>query len=137
MPIDQMYANDSVITNCAKVGEQQFSMPLLFPTAGKSKLDPRDIEVRLSRNIVEAERYDKTANNPSKRRRLDGDQSDRDIDRGAITLGVMSLPQDLQEESTDLDVQNFSTDIDEWLQEFGNIDPSNGMDFVVGLLQTW
>jgi hypothetical protein len=88
-------------------------MPLLFPTASKSKLDLGDIEVRLLRNTVEAKRYNKVANNLSKRRRLDCDYLDRNVYRGGVTLDVVSLPQEVREESADLDVWDFSTDIDE------------------------
>ena len=137
MSVDQTYGNSSVITDGVKVGEQQLSLPQLLSTASKSNLDPRGIGLRLLRNSAEAERYDAMADHSSKRRRLDVDRSDRDVDRGDITPDVVSLQQDLQERSTQLDAQNFSTDIDEWLPEFGNIDSSNGTDFVVQLLQTW
>ncbi|KAF1361329.1 hypothetical protein EJ07DRAFT_154127 [Lizonia empirigonia] len=137
MPVDQSCFNNPVITNCAKNGQRRRSMPLPFPMAGKSDLDARGIEVRPPCNTMEAKRYDEIADNPSKRRRLDNNHSNHSVDRIAITSEVVSLPQELREESTDLDVQDFSTDIDEWLQEFGNIDPSNGMDFVAGLVQTW
>ncbi|KAI1663319.1 hypothetical protein L13192_10162 [Pyrenophora tritici-repentis] len=137
MPVHQSCSNSPAITNCAKDGPRRLSMPLPFPMAGKSNRDARDIEVQSPYSIIEVERYDGIAENPSKRRRLHDDHSNHSIDRIAITSEVVSLPQELREESTGLDVQDFSTDINEWLQEFGNVDPSNGMDFVVGLLQTW
>lgn len=137
MPVDQSCSNNPVITNCAKNGQRRLSMPLPSPLASKSNLDATGIEVRSPCTNMEDERYDEVADNPSKRRRLNNVHSNHGLDRIAITSEVVSLPQELREESTGLDVQDFSTDIDEWLKEFGNIDPSNGMDFVVGLLQTW
>ena len=103
MSVDQTYANSSVITNGVNVGEQQLSLPQLLSTASKSNLDPRGIGLPLLRNSAEAERYNAMADYSSKRRRLDGDRSDRDVDRGDITPDVVSLQQDLQERSTQLD----------------------------------
>lgn len=137
MSVDQSYSNHPRTTNYAKDGQRRLSMPLPFPLAGKSNLDARGIEVRPLCDTIEAERYIKIADNPSKRRRLDDDHSDHRVDRIAITSEAVFLPQEIRDEGTGLDVQDFSTDIDEWLQEFGNVDPSNGMNFVVGLLQTW
>lgn len=109
MSVDQTYGNSSVITNGVNVGEQHLSLPQLLSTASKSNLDPRGIGLPLLRNSAEAERYDAMADYSSKRRRLDGDRSDRDVDRGDITPDVVSLQQDPQERSTQLDAQDFSS----------------------------
>lgn len=92
-----------MITDGVRAGEQQLLLPQLLSTASKSNLDLRGIGLRLLRNSAEAERYDAMADHSSKRRRLDGDRLDRDVDRGDITLDVVSLQQDLQERSTQLD----------------------------------
>ncbi|KAG9186458.1 hypothetical protein G6011_09566 [Alternaria panax] len=134
--VDQIYANHS-ITDLPTNNRRQHSKLLSVSTAGASTLGLRSKEGWDQRNTVEAHGYDKITENPTKRRRLANNRLSLGASKAAITPTSMPLPQDCPQESMGLNNYDCSTDIEEWLQEFGNIDPSDGMEYVVELLGQW
>ena len=86
---------------------------------------------------MEAHTYEKNIERSIKRCKQDETHPGLEITKAAVALKSMSPPTEFQQGSTSLNDSDCSTDIEEWLQEFGNIDPSNGMQYVVRLLGQW